>query len=187
MYPSDALQCKRGDANASSCPLVSLTDIAAPPFTPLLGIDASWRRCQFGLIVAKAGVGPNEGGRPWFSAAGGAIAASICICIWICKRAKGLGWVDHQGQRPHPDQRVIDMQSLLLPQHCGISASFLFAHCNGATTTTATSTATANATTVATTDDDNNGISRWVKAKGHIWPQLGHGSHALQWRTKWGS
>nr|DAA03023.1 TPA_inf: HDC10482 [Drosophila melanogaster] len=84
---------------------------------------------------------------------------SICICIWICKRAKGLGWVDHQGQRPHPDQRVIDMQSLLLPQHCGISASFLFAHCNGATTTTATSTATANATTVATTDDDNNGIS----------------------------
>ncbi|EDV52278.2 LOW QUALITY PROTEIN: uncharacterized protein Dere_GG13460 [Drosophila erecta] len=88
---------------------------------------------------------------------------SISICICICNRTKGLGWVDHQGQRPHPDQRVIDMPSLLLPQHCGISASFCSAHCNGATTTattTGTATATAIATTVATTDDDSNGISR---------------------------
>ncbi|XP_043648297.1 uncharacterized protein LOC122616798 [Drosophila teissieri] len=85
------------------------------------------------------------------------ISNSICICIHL-HRTKGLGWVDHQGQRPHPDQRVIDMQSLLLPQHCGISASFLSAHCNGSTATATTGTATA--TTVATTDDDNNGISR---------------------------
>jgi len=48
---------------------------------------------------------------------------SISISICICNRIKGLGWVDHQGQRPHPAQRVIDMQLLLLPGHCGISAS----------------------------------------------------------------